>query len=289
MIRHLVRPRTVTEATTALAEANAVGGHALIIGGGTIAVPQLVRQELQPTHIVDLGDLDVARIWRDESAVHLGPAATYQLLIDTPCTERWTPLLHLMAKGITGGIQIRSQGTIAGSLVCARPYSDAPAVLVAHAARVTVASAHGTRTVSVERFLTAPERPDLRPTELVTEIILPYRPEAVAHGYYKLKFAESSWPVVTCSCSILADGTAELTLGGVRVVPWKIRVSSDLSHSPQELRDVLDDHMSALTEDDFWHDIRADSSYRRRVAATVAARALRQAAARLPSPGTEHS
>ncbi|NIY69270.1 FAD binding domain-containing protein [Streptomyces malaysiensis] len=289
MNRHIIRPRTVAEATTALAEVKARDGHALIVGGGTIAIPQLTRQEVQPTDIVDLGDLDVPRIWRDESAVHLGPAATYQSLIDTPYAERRTPLLHLMAKGITGGIQIRSQGTIAGSLVCARPYSDAPAVLVAHAAHVTVASAHGTRTMPAERFLTAPERPDLRPTELVTEIILPHRPEAVAHGYYKLKFAESSWPVVTCACTVLADGTAELTLGGVRGVPWKIRVSSGVSNSPQELRDVIDDHVSALTEDDFWQDIRADSSYRRRVAATVAARALRQAAARLPSSGTEQS
>jgi CO/xanthine dehydrogenase FAD-binding subunit len=280
----IVRPRTVAEATAALAQAQ--GGRALVIGGGTIAVPQLTRREVDPTHIVDLGDLEIPRMWHDDNSVCLGPAASYQSLLDTPGAERFLPLLHLMARGITGGIQIRTQGTVIGSLVCARPYSDAPAVLVAHAARVTIASSHGTRTVTAEQFLTRPEHPDLRPDELVTEVRLPVRAEAMAHGYYKLKFAESSWPVVTCACTVLADGTAELTLGGVRGVPWKIEVPGSVANDPRRLRDALEDRMSAFGGGDFWTDVRADGTYRRRVAATVASRASRQALARLPS-GTE--
>lgn len=281
--RRIVRPRTVAEATHALAEVEARGGRALVVGGGTIAVPLLTRREVDPTDIVDLGDLEIPRMWHDEDTVRLGPAASYQSLLDTPCAERSMPLLHLMAKGITGGIQIRSQGTVIGSLVCARPYSDAPAVLVAHAAQVTLASSRGTRTIPAGQFLAGPEHPDLRPDELVTEVIIPLRPEAVAHGYYKLKFAESSWPVVTCACTVLADGTAELTLGGVLGVPWRIHVSRGVANDPRRLRDALEDRMSAFAEDDFWADIRADGSYRRRVAATVASRASRHAFARLPS------
>ncbi|MFE0358227.1 FAD binding domain-containing protein [Streptomyces nigra] len=284
--RRIVRPRTITEATNALAEAAAEGGRALVVGGGTIAVPQLSRREVDPTDIVDLGDLEVPRMWHDEEKVCLGPAASYQSLLDTPCAERNMPLLHLMAKGITGGIQIRSQGTIIGSLVCARPYSDAPAVLVAHAAHVMLASSRGTRTMPAEQFLTGPEHPDLRPDELVARVVLPLRAEAVSHGYYKLKFAESSWPVVTCACTVLADGTAELTLGGVFGVPWKVHVSGGVANDPRQLRSALEDRMSAFAEDDFWADIRADGAYRRRVAATVASRASRQAFARLSS-GTE--
>lgn len=281
--RRIVRPRTVAEATHALAEVDARGGRALVVGGGTIAVPLLTRREVDPTDVVDLGDLEIPRMWHDEETVRLGPAASYQSLLDTPCAKRSMPLLHLMAKGITGGIQIRSQGTVIGSLVCARPYSDAPAVLVAHAAQVTLASSHGTRTIPAGQFLAGPEQPDLRPDELVTEVIIPLRPEAVAHGYYKLKFAESSWPVVTCACTVLADGTAELTLGGVLGVPWRIHVSGGVANDPRRLRDALEDRMSAFAEDDFWADIRADGSYRRRVAATVASRASRHAFARLPS------
>ncbi|MCA1221199.1 FAD binding domain-containing protein [Streptomyces sp. 8L] len=281
--RQLVRPRTVAEATTALAEAKARGGRALVVGGGTIVVPQLTRREVNPTDIVDLSDLEVPRVRCNENTVRLGPAASYQSLLDTPCAERHMPLLHLMAQGITGGIQIRGQGTIIGSLVCARPFSDAPAVLVAHVAHVTLASSRGTRTVSAEQFLTGPEQPDLRPDELVTAVTLPLRPEAVSHGYYKLKFAESSWPVVTCACTVLADGTAEFTLGGVRGVPWRMHLSGSVARDPRRLRDAVEERMSALAEDDFWADVRADSSYRRRVAATVASRASRHAFARLSS------
>ncbi|MFE2336621.1 FAD binding domain-containing protein [Streptomyces coelicoflavus] len=283
MNRRIIRPRTVAEATNTLAEVTAKGGRALVVGGGTIAVPQLTRREVDPSDIIDLGDLDIPLVRYDEDTVRLGPAASYQSLLDTPSAERRVPLLHMMAKGITGGIQIRTQGTIVGSLVCARPCSDAPAVLVAHAAQVTLSSVRGTRTMPAERFITGPERSDLCPDELVTELTFRSRPEATAHGYYKLKFAESSWPVVTCACCVLADGTVELTLGGVRGVPWKIRLPDGVANSPRRLRDGLEDHMSALPEDDFWEDIRADGAYRRRVAATVASRASRQAHARLPS------
>ena len=253
-------PRTVDDATAALAASE----KPLVVAGGTLCVPALVRGEIVPTDIIDLGRAGLDTIV-DGPSVELGALVSYQQLITSPVVRRELPLLHRLASGITGGIQIRHQGTLVGALCAARPQSDVPAAAVAHRAAVLVRSAAGTRTVPVERFLTGPMATDLGPGELVVGVRIPRCPDTT--GYVKHKFAESSWPVVTA-----AAVPGRVVLGGVAGTPQVVPLTAGTT-----VRAAVAEHLAALPVEHRWTDLRAPWEYRRRVAPEIAERAVRQA------------
>ncbi|MBB5159025.1 FAD binding domain-containing protein [Saccharopolyspora phatthalungensis] len=73
-------------------------------------------------------------------------------------------------------------------------------MLVALRTELLLRSTAGVRHLPVDDFFLRAERPDLRPGEFLSEIVVPAHGGDWAAGYYKLKFAESSWPVVTTAC-----------------------------------------------------------------------------------------
>jgi hypothetical protein len=114
------------------------GGDARVLAGGTWVVPELCAGVSRPAVVIDLRRARLDGIESGEGAVRIGATATYADLIGSALVRERLPLLHEMARGITGGWAIRSQGTIGGALAAARPQSDAPAVLVALGDQPTV-------------------------------------------------------------------------------------------------------------------------------------------------------
>jgi CO/xanthine dehydrogenase FAD-binding subunit len=253
--------RSLDEAVTALAASVAAGAKPLVVGGGTLCVPGLLRGELVATDIVDLGRAGLHTI-TGGPVIELDALVSYQQLITSPAVRAGLPMLHRMASGITGGIQIRHQGTLVGSLCAARPQSDAPAVLVALEAEAVIRSVAGARTVRAADFLTGPMAPDLAPDELVTGLRIALRPSRT--GYVKHKFAESSWPVITA-----AAVPGRVVLGGVAGTPQVVPLPAGAA-----VRAAVADHLAALPTEQRWADLRAPWEYRRRVAPEIAARAV---------------
>jgi CO/xanthine dehydrogenase FAD-binding subunit len=248
------------------------GGDPLIVGGGTLTVPALVRGDITATHVVDLGKADLDGIEYREGAVEFGALASYQQVLESAQVCRDLPLLHRLCAGITGGIQIRNQGTIVGALCAARPQSDIPAALVALDAEVLIHSTSGTRVVDAQAFLRGAEQTDLAADEFVAAVRIPrpmQRPATAGFGYVKLKSAESSWPVVTAAAVL----PGHVVLGGVAKVPQRIPLP-DLD----AVRAVVAEHVDRIPPAQRWSDLRADWNYRRRVAPEVAARAVEQGA-----------
>ncbi|MDL5160513.1 FAD binding domain-containing protein [Actinomycetospora termitidis] len=253
--------RSLDEALTALAESAAAGAKPVVVSGGTLCVPAMVRGELDAADVVDLGRTGLNTL-AVGSVIELGALVSYQQVISSPRVRAELPLLHRMASGITGGIQIRNQGTLVGALCAARPQSDALAVLVALQAEAVVVSASGTRTAPVADLLVSPGTTHLAADELVAGLRIP----ACLHGtgYVKLKFAESSWPVVTAAA--VQD---RVVLGGVAGTPQVVPLPSR-----REVRAAVVDHLDALPTEHRWADLRAPWAYRRRVAPEIAARAV---------------
>jgi xanthine dehydrogenase YagS FAD-binding subunit len=127
------------------------------------------------------------------------------------------------------------------------PSSIAPA-LIAAGARVRIHGPNGDREVPLEKFYVIPKSEnerehDLRPNEIVTEIVVPppttipvltddmrsHRsstdPGRVLYGHYEVRQkAEFDWPLATASVALLvASGTVLgscVVLGHVAPVPW---------------------------------------------------------------------
>jgi aerobic carbon-monoxide dehydrogenase medium subunit len=275
-------PTTIEEACRIVRSADG----AVILGGGTIAVPQMVRGERVATDAVHLRALGLNDITVSDGTLEVGAMATYTDLIRSAAAAKYADLLVTVATGITGGAQIRNLGTVGGSACYANPSSDIPATLVALDARLRVHGRGTARAVPAAEFYRDAYRTALGPHEILTGILVPAG-DCWA-GYYKLKLSESSWPIATAAAVVRRDGDAwrgRLVLGGVRATPVLVDLTPLLGSgggiSPEHVETAR--HLVEEQLDAPWDDELAPAEYRRDVAPTVAARAITALNERLTS------
>jgi carbon-monoxide dehydrogenase medium subunit len=268
-------PERLEDAAALLSEH---GPSAGVLGGGTVLLPAMVRGERTLRHVVDLRRLGLVGVRVDDGWAEIGAMTTYSDILAARGLTGSAEILRKAAAGITGGAQLRNQGTVGGSASYANPSSDIPGCLVAAGAVLRLHGPVGQRDVTAASFFLAAFTTALSPGEIVTAIRVPLRPART--GYYKLKLSESSWPIATAAATIhmsaSRDTSAEVTLGAVSGSPITIDVSDliDAGGLPPDSRE-FDDFVRSHV-DDPWDDELAPASYRLDVAAVVARRALHQ-------------
>ena len=112
-----------TEVFTPASEEEAIaafgdGTDVVVVGGGTIVVPDLTYRRIEPKTAVLLGRSGMSAIERDGSRVTIGATTPVQALVDLPA-----PLGPCAAN--VADVEIRSQGTVGGNL-CAGESPEAP-------------------------------------------------------------------------------------------------------------------------------------------------------------------
>src|SRR2546421_4412001 len=102
-------------------------------------------------------------------------------------------------------------------------------LLIAYGARLRIAGADGERELALEKFFRIPgsdaEREhDLKPNELVTEILLPSAKGVRAANYEVRQKASFDWPLATAAVALRMNGSAvesaRIVMGAVAPVPW---------------------------------------------------------------------
>ncbi len=218
------RPASLDEALALLAEH---GAEALVVAGGTDAVPNLKHRLHEPGVVVHLGALDTLRFVREQGGdLHLGPLVTLSALAADPLVLRHAPgVAH--AASLVASPQIRNMGTLGGNLCldtrctyynqtafwrgalgyclkksgtvchvvpagkrCVAAHSSVVAtMLIALDATLELTSRAGARTLPVEEFFVGDgvKNTVRRPDELVTRITIPAAARGLATGYQKLR------------------------------------------------------------------------------------------------------
>jgi CO/xanthine dehydrogenase FAD-binding subunit len=249
------------------------GEGVAVLSGGTLLVPELSRP-LAPSRIVlDLRRLDVAHGLATEPVLTVGAAVTYGQLMRSPAAAA-LPVLAAAAWGITGGEQIRNQGTVGGSACQANPSSDVPGCLVAHDAAMLLHGPLGDRVVAARDFFVDAFATTRRSDELLVAMrFRPLRPGTRA-AYRKFKLAESSVPIATASVIAEPGADVRVVVGAAVPRPLELRLdpavlgASD-AEAIQEVRQCVAGALDAP-----WGDILADAEYRAAIAPVVAARAV---------------
>jgi carbon-monoxide dehydrogenase medium subunit len=268
-------PEQAAEACSLLAEH---GDDAAVLAGGTMLLPSMGRAERTHHHVVDLRRLGLSGVTETPELLEIGAMTTYSSVLGSEL-DGVAALVKLASSGITGGRQIRNQGTVGGSASYANPASDLPGVLVAAGAQLVLQGSSGTREVSADAYYADAFVTTRRPDEYLSVIRLARRPVRV--GYYKLKLSESSWPIATGSAVVeIKNGqvaSATVTLGGVCATPFTVDVAGlvDESGVLRGNDDELDELVNGCIGD-LWDDELAPASYRKQVAGVVARRALQQ-------------
>ena len=166
--RSLFGPQSVVEAVQVLAE----HPDAVIIAGGTVAMPEITEGRRHPGAVLTLHRCAELRGWSTgpgEVLLHAGLTLAEMQQRDL---RQQVPALNQAARTI-GAPHIRAAATLGGNLVVGPASADLPVVLAALGASVLVASADGVRTVSVSDFYDRDGVPQLTPGELVVGARVP--------------------------------------------------------------------------------------------------------------------
>ena len=163
-------PRSAAEAVGLLAE---LGDEAKVLAGGQSLIPMLALRLAVFEHLVDVGRVDeLAGIERRNGSLWVGAGTTEAAVERSAEVAAAVPLLS-RATPYIGHFQIRSRGTVGGSIAHADPAAEYPAVALALDAEMDVVSPRGRRTVPAAEFFTGLWSTDLAPDELLAGTSFP--------------------------------------------------------------------------------------------------------------------
>ncbi len=112
---------------------------------------------------------EIRKIYMDGSECHIGAACTSREIAESPLV----PWHVRQAASRMGAIGLRNSATIGGNIANASPKGDTPGPLYLLDARVKIASTDGVREELVSDFIIKFRTIDLKPNEMITEVILP--------------------------------------------------------------------------------------------------------------------
>lgn len=272
-------PETVTEALSLL---DAHSDQSKILAGGQSLFPVLSFRLAAPEHLIDINrlpGLDTLARTADGTGWRIPALVRQRQAERSPELAASAPLLT-EALAQVAHPQIRNRGTICGSLAHADSSAEMPSVMLTLNARMTIASASGTRTVSADDFFLFHMTTAVEPHELLLAVEF----DDPAPGTY-FSFAEFAprkgdfcLAGVAVSATFAADGTVSATrvvAAGVSATPLRLGPVEELITGT-----VLDAGTLAAAKDaafsavDPAGDVHADAAYRRQLASVLVRRAL---------------
>jgi CO/xanthine dehydrogenase FAD-binding subunit len=279
-----IRPTSLAEACEVLAGDE----DARIIAGGQTLIPMLAMRLARPSRLVDVVRLQELRGIRvEDDAIVIG-ATTRQVEVER--SEEARAALPLLAKALpwVGHPPTRNRGTVGGSIANADPSAEIPLVAVTLGADIEIANTSGRSAMPADDFFIGPMLTAVMPGDCVCAVRFPrWRHARVGTGFYEVSARQSDFAFVAAAAQVALDGDgrcieATLGLGGIGDRALRIDVSALIGHPPSEV--ATTDIVRAAAKDlEASSDLHASASYRRRVAATLGARALSDAFAEAAS------
>lgn len=237
MIRTYHRPSSLEDALAVLADAGA-----RVLGGGTVINASVAEE---PFEVVDLQALGLDQIKPDGDRLELGAMVRVRSLVESDLVPA---ILRDLAHREAPSTLARA-ATMGGTVVAADQESELLAGLLAFDARLTIAHALGSETISLADFLADPDQLRLG---IVTAVAVAVGGDAAAHRTGR---TPADRPIVLAVGHRGEDGALRVALTGV-------------AHTPV-LVDPAD--LSGLNPPG---DFRGSSDYRRELARVLTGRVL---------------
>ena len=174
----------------ALADAvKALGADdAKALAGGMTLIPVLKQRLNHPSVVVDLAKLGLSGITVTGDSVTIGAMTTHATVAASADIKRAIPALAALAGGI-GDNQVRSRGTIGGSLANNDPAACYPAAALALGATITT----NKRAIKADDYFTGMFATALAVDEVITSVSFPVPAKA---AYVKFKQPASRYAMV---------------------------------------------------------------------------------------------
>jgi carbon-monoxide dehydrogenase medium subunit len=270
------RVHSVDEAVALLAE---LGDETKILAGGLSLVPMMNFRLARPSALIDVTRVEGLSYLRAGSGLRIGALTTHRM-VETcrdPAVLADFGVLPRSARWI-GHYPIRSRGTFGGSIAHADPASEWCLLAVLLDAQVGLTGPDGHREVPAAEFFQGYYTTVASPDEMITELSFPHpAPHAVLtefaprQGDFAVVAAAVTLDVVEGVCR-----SGRVVLGGVGPQPVQVETGV-MAGQPavQATWRAMGEH--AATQIDPAEDTHGSGEYRRRLTATLVARALAEA------------
>jgi len=274
-------PRSLEEATRLL---QVHQGDCRILSGGQSLMPLLNMRLARPKVVLDINRIDGlhdVKLWND--GVAIGAGVRQRALETDRLIAQRLPLLHTAVEHL-GHPQIRSRGTICGSLAHADPAAELPALAMALGAEMVATGPQGNRTITADAFYVSYFTTTLAPNEILTEVRFPAPRKDMAWSLLEVSRRHGDFALVGIVAGMRVDSSrrsiqeARLVYFGVGPTPVRVKEAEEaLVGKPPGDSAFQAAAEKASRQLDPSNDIHASAEYRRSVAGALTRRALSQA------------
>ena len=277
-------PRSLDETMAMLAEH---GADAKLLAGGQSLVPAMNFRLAQPAVLVDLNGVpDLAGVEATaDGGVSIG-AMTRQRAVEQSTLVAARAALLAEAMPSIAHLQIRTRGTIGGSLAHADPAAELPAVVCALGATLHVRSARGPRSIPAADFFTGLFATALQPGELLVGVTFPRALPRQGTAFLEVSRRHGDFALTGVAACVALDDAGACSAVSVALLSvgdgplLAARVSTALV-GERPTSAALAAAAEGLDRDlDPPSDLHASAAYRRQLARVLTRRALTIALAR---------
>jgi 2-furoyl-CoA dehydrogenase FAD binding subunit len=275
-----VRPATLDDVLAELAGGTGDIPSGKVLAGGQSLVPVLAMRLGRPATLVDINS--VAELHGFEAvagALRIG-AAVRQRTVERADETRAVPLIG-MALPFVGHRELRSRGTVVGSLAHADPAAELPAVAACLDATIEVAGPAGRRRVPAGEFFAGAMTTGAGPEDVVVFVDFPAARPGDGFGFAEIARRHGDFALAGVATMVRVDGNgavAQARLTGFAISDRP--VTRDVTDVLREgdLREAMTELASEVV--DTAGDAHGSTGYRRRLFGVLAARELVKALSR---------
>jgi carbon-monoxide dehydrogenase medium subunit len=272
-------PASIDEAVQLLSDA---GDEAKVIAGGQSLVPMLNLRLARFEVLVDIGRIDeLRRIEQLGDEVVIGATAR-QCDVEVDGTVAKSVPLLAAATPLIGHFQIRSRGTVGGSIAHADPAAEYPAVALALDAKLDVAAPSRQRTIDASEFFAGTWMTALDDDEILTAVRFPVWPAGSGFAIEEVARRHGDFAIAGAAVGVHVDdgrvARAAVGLFGMASTPLRaVAAEAALVDTPVDEIDVAMVGTTAVESTEPPDDMHASSALRQRIGRTVVTRALQRA------------
>ena len=270
------------------------GSDARCVAGGTDLFILMQKGTVTATTLIDLTAVDGLRyVKRDGDVFRIGATASLTDVLNSKEVREHCPVLTDIIAEMASPL-IRNRGTLVGNIAYATPAADTAPPLMVLEARVKLISKAGEREVSLDEYFIGNRKTDIRPNELLAEVIIPVPPPGFVQETRKLGRRKA----LCCSVTSVAAGltvvdglvaSARIAMGSVAPIPIRASATEEVlegadlracAHDPGSAIDLIASAEERIRQDACpICDVRGSEEYRRDMVAAIIRDILRKAIA----------
>jgi carbon-monoxide dehydrogenase medium subunit len=272
-------PTSVEEAVALLADR---GDEAKVLAGGQSLIPMLNLRLTRFEALVDIGRIPALRtIEQVDGAVRIGAMVPQCEIERDGLVAKALPLLA-RATPLIGHFQIRSRGTLGGSIAHADPAAEYPAAALALDAQLEAQGPGGVRTIGAAEFFAGTWTTALEPDEVLTGVRIGEWGPGTGVAVRELARRHGDFAVAGVVCAVQLDGgtvaRAAIALLGMGSTPLRARAAeAALVGTTAGEIDAREIGHLVVRDTEPPEDLHASAGLRRRAAAALTTQALHEA------------